>query len=41
MEEGRVENGEWVRGRVLNGDEQMTLRFGDLPETRLVEMYAF
>ena len=41
LEEGRVENGEWVKGRVLNGDEQMSLRFGDMPSALMVELYQF
>ena len=41
MEEGHVERGEWVPGRVFNGDEQMTLRFGDMPESRMIELYSF
>ena len=41
MEEGRVENGEWIPGRVLNGDEKMNLRFGDMPSALMVELYTY
>lgn len=41
MQEGRIENGEWVGGRILNGDEKMNLRFGDMPSALLVEMYQY
>ena len=41
LEEGRIENGEWSKGRVLNGDEQMSLRFGDMPGALMVELYQF
>lgn len=41
MEEGCFENGQWVPGRVLNGDEKMNLRFGDLPTALMVELYQF
>ena len=41
MEEGKVVNGKWVPGRVLNGDEKMNLRFGDMPSAVMVEFYRF
>lgn len=41
LEEGRVVGGEWVPGRVLNGDERMNLRFGDMPSALMVELYRF
>ena len=41
MEEGRVVNGEWVSGRVLNGDEKMNLRFGDMPGALMVDLYQY
>ena len=41
MEEGRIENGAWIPGRVLNGDEKMGLRFGDMPSALMVELYRF
>ena len=41
LEEGRIENGEWLPGRVLNGDEKMMLRFGDMPSAMMVELYQF
>ena len=41
LEEGRVENGAWIPGRVLNGDEKMNLRFGDMPGALMVELYRF
>ena len=41
MEEGSLVDGEWKRGRVLNGDEKMSLRFGPMPELRYVEVVEF
>lgn len=41
LEEGRVVDGEWIPGRVLNGDERMNLRFGDMPSALMVELYRF
>ena len=41
FEEGRVENGSWIPGRVFNGDEKMNLRFGDMPGTLMVELYTY
>ena len=41
MEEGNVVNGEWCPGRVLNGDEKMNLRFGDMPSALMIELYQF
>ena len=41
LEEGSLKDGEWVRERVLNGDEKMSVRFGDMPQMLLVEVYTF
>ena len=41
MEEGRIENGTWIPGRVLNGDEKMNLRFGDMPSALMLELYRY
>lgn len=41
LEEGTLTNGEWSRGRVLNGDEKMSLRFGDMPTVMMAEVYEF
>ena len=41
LEEGRVVNGAWIPGRVLNGDEKMSLRFGDMPSALMVELQRF
>ena len=41
LEEGTLENGEWKRARVLNGDEKMSLRFGPMPQMVMVEVYSF
>jgi hypothetical protein len=41
FEEGSVKNGAWIPGRVLNGDEKMSLRFGDMPSAMVVELYQF
>ena len=41
LEEGRVVKGQWKPGRVMNGDEKMSLRFGDMPSAMLVELQRF
>ena len=41
LEEGRVVKGRWVPGRVMNGDEKMSLRFGDMPGAMMVELQRF
>ncbi|MDO4621993.1 MAG: DUF5597 domain-containing protein [Eubacteriales bacterium] len=41
LEEGHLEKGEWVSGRVLNGDEKMMLRLGDVPQCLMVEIYKY
>ncbi len=41
LEDGHLENGKWIRERVLNGDEKMSLRFQDMPQIRFVEVYSF
>ena len=41
IEEGTIENGEWKTGRVMNGDEKMSLRFGDMPSCMMVELYKY
>jgi hypothetical protein len=41
LEEGTVVNGQWKRGRILNGDEKMSLKFGNMPEMKLVKLYRF
>ena len=41
LEEGRVVNGRWLPGRVMNGDERMSLRFGDMPTAMMVELQRF
>lgn len=38
-EEGRFENGAWIPGRVLNGDEGYFIRFGNTPETQKISIY--
>ena len=40
-EEGEFKNGEWVPGRVLNGDEKMSVRFSPMPEVRMIELYTY
>lgn len=37
--EGRIENGEFISGRVLNGDERMDIRLGELPGAIMAEVY--
>ena len=41
MQEGRLENGAWIPGRALNGDERMNLRFGDMPSALMVELNQY
>ena len=41
LEEGRLENGEWKPGRVLNGDEQMAVKFADMPGCYLIELFQY
>lgn len=41
MEEGTLEHGIWKPGRVLNGDEKMTVRFGSTPKVYLLELYKY
>ena len=40
-EEGKICNGEWIPGRILNGDEQMSVRCGDMIECLCVELYKY
>lgn len=39
--EGHFENGSWVEGRVLNGDEKMSLHFGDHLSCYKLELYEY
>lgn len=41
FEEGDIVNGEWKPGRILNGDEQMSLRFGPMPSCYMVELFKY
>ena len=41
IEEGTLKNGEWIPGRVLNGDEKMNYRFGDFPACYMIEPCKF
>lgn len=41
LEEGALVNGQWERGRILNGDEKMSLRLGDMPGCLLVELFQY
>ena len=41
IEEGTVQNGEWIASRTLNGDEKMMVRFGDMPSAMMMELYQF
>lgn len=41
LEEGEIENGQWKPGRILNGDEQMSLKLGDMPGCLYVELYKY
>ncbi len=41
LEEGTVQDGKWLKERVMNGDEKMSLRFGDIPKAMMVTLYQF
>ncbi len=41
LEEGEIVNGEWKPGRILNGDEKMSLQLGDMASCYLVELYKY
>ncbi len=41
LEEGTLQSGSWNRGRVLNGDEKMPIRFGDMPSVVMIELFRF
>lgn len=41
LEEGTLVNGRWERGRILNGDEKMSLRLRDMPGCLLVELFQY
>ena len=41
LEEGTLENGEWKAGRILNGDEKMSLNFGDMPACYMLELFKY
>ena len=41
LEEGTIEKGEWKSERVLNGDEQMSLKLNDMPTCLYVELYKY
>lgn len=41
MEEGDVIDGEWKAGRILNGDEKMTIQFGAMPGWKYIEIYKY
>ena len=41
LTEGTIEKGIWKQGRVLNGDEKMSLQFTDMPSAMMLEMYLY
>ncbi len=41
MEEGKLQSGSWIPGRIMNGDEKMMVRFGDIPTAMMIELYQF
>lgn len=41
LEEGTIEKGEWKPGRILNGDEKMSIQLGDMPTCLYVEVYKY
>lgn len=41
FEEGELKNGEWISGRTLNGDEKMSIHFGDMAQCYMIELYKY
>ena len=41
LQEGRIERGEWIPTRTLNGDEQIMLSLGEMPSCLYVELYQY
>ena len=41
IEEGTLEKGNWKPGRILNGDERMAIRLGDMPTCLFIELYKY
>ena len=41
LEEGELTAGEWKRGRILNGDEKMSVQLADMPGWILVELFEY
>lgn len=41
MEEGTFKNGKWQPGRILNGDEKMSVRFSDTPCCISIELFKY
>lgn len=41
MEEGTLKNGEWVPGRIMNGDEKMMIQCYDMPTCIMVELFKY
>lgn len=41
LEEGELVNGDWKAGRILNGDEKMSIKFGDMPQCMYVELFKY
>lgn len=41
MEEGEIVNGEWKPGRILNGDEKMAVKLGEMPKCYRVELFKY
>lgn len=41
LEEGKMTDGEWKAGRILNGDERMSLKLGAMSECVYLELYKY
>ncbi len=41
MEEGTFRAGKWCPGRILNGDEKMALKLGDMPSCLMIELFKY
>ncbi|MBO6128673.1 MAG: DUF5597 domain-containing protein [Pseudobutyrivibrio sp.] len=41
FEAGHIENGEFISDKLLNGDEKMSIRFGNMPTVYMLELYKY
>ena len=41
LEAGHIEKGQFVSDKLLNGDEKMAIRFGNMPSVYMLELYKY